>query len=406
MAGILKELTDDGDSSNDSIESVTHLAKKTPLKHAPSASLKSVLVSVLTSASASSASADSLVGGKKSAMQSKTKLKKSNPVMVYITQGKTDHIATIVDPAILAVVAKKSSANRSLASLFPDKDAEMDIKWQSTDRIGPVFIEDARWFELDEPATARSIEAEATKRANVLRRKYDNKEKEDIRNAIWGEGTPTSIVDQSGIEESVQPSSMKTLKPGVWLNDEIVNFFYLVIAKRTTKKKLQSHCHCFKSFFMKTLLSEEGGYEYNKVKGWSKKVPDGDIFALDKILLPINVDNSHWISAVIFMQKKQIQIVDSLDGTNDQRYLQFLMKYLKDEHLDKKQKALPDMDKWKLVSTPKNAPRQKNGKLFYNSWHFLLFECRYHFPVPAGVVFIIMFSFGRFSHIVGYSSIL
>lgn len=93
---------------------------------------------------------------KKSAPAAKTKTtttpKNPKPVMVWISQGgTTEHLATIVDPAILAVVAKKSSANRSLASLFPDKDAEMDIKWQSTDRIEPVFIEYARWFEVEEP---------------------------------------------------------------------------------------------------------------------------------------------------------------------------------------------------------------------------------------------------------------
>ena len=92
---------------------------------------------------------------KKSAPAAKktTTPKNPKPVMVWISQGgTTEHLATIVDPAILAVVAKKSSANRSLASLFPDKDAEMDIKWQSTDRIEPVFIEYARWFEVEEPA--------------------------------------------------------------------------------------------------------------------------------------------------------------------------------------------------------------------------------------------------------------
>merc|ERR1711865_603236 len=93
---------------------------------------------------------------KKSAPTAKTKTtttpKNPKPVMVWISQGgTTEHLATIVDPAILAVVAKKSSANRSLASLFPDKDAEMDIKWQSTDGIEPVFIECARWFEVEEP---------------------------------------------------------------------------------------------------------------------------------------------------------------------------------------------------------------------------------------------------------------
>ena len=271
---------------------------------------------------------------------------KKKQVLVYITQGKTDdHIATIVDQEILLVVARTSSLNRSLASLFPDQKAKMKIKWQTRGGIDSVFIKDARLFEMNEPATARSIKAEADKRANLLLRRYNKKDKKDIRNAIWGEGT-----------------SMDTLKPKIWLKDTIVNDFYLAIAKRTTKKKLQ--CHCFKSFFMTTLLSEEGGYD--KVKRWSRMVPDGDIFALDKILLPINVENQHWKCAVIFMKKKEIQIVDSLGWTNE-RYLKALFQYLQEEHLDKKKEALPDMDQWKLLSTPENAPQQKNGKLINNS---------------------------------------
>ena len=180
--------------------------------------------------------------------------KKQEEVLVYITQGKTDHIATIVDQDILSVVARTSTLNRSLASLFPDQKAKMKIKWQMTGGIDSVFIKDARLFEMNEPATARSIKAEADKRAYMcLGRWYNKKDKKDIRNAIWGEGT-----------------SMDTLKPKIWLKDTIINDFYLAIAKRTTKKKLQ--CHCFKSFFMTTLLSEEGGYD--KVKRWSKMVLD------------------------------------------------------------------------------------------------------------------------------------
>merc|ERR1711865_521811 len=55
---------------------------------------------------------------KKSAPAAKkttTTPKNPKPVMVWISQGgTTEHLVTIVDPAVLAVVAKKSSANRSL----------------------------------------------------------------------------------------------------------------------------------------------------------------------------------------------------------------------------------------------------------------------------------------------------
>ena len=94
---------------------------------------------------------------------------------------------------------------------------------------------------MNEPATARSIEAEADKRAYMcLGRWYNKKDKKDIRNAIWGEGT-----------------SMDTLKPKIWLKDTIVNDFYLAIAKRTTKKKLQ--CHMLFKIFGFRVWSASGG---------------------------------------------------------------------------------------------------------------------------------------------------
>ena len=50
-----------------------------------------------------------------------------------------------------------------------------------------------------------------------------------------------------------------------------------------------------------------GRYNYKNVKLWSKKVPGEDIFNLKYILCPINLNNKHWMSAVIFMEDKRIQ---------------------------------------------------------------------------------------------------
>ena len=153
--------------------------------------------------------------------------------------------------------------------------------------------------------------------------------------------------------------------------DEIVNYFYLMLAKRDEKlcsKTYKLRSHFFKSFFITNLLNEgsatnDGEYEYQNVKHWSKKAPGKDIFDLDKILLPINTGKMHWISAVIFMQQKRIEIFDSLPslGSNGQRYVEALFRYLQDEHLDKKKTPLPDIKEWKLVPTKRETPRQHNG---------------------------------------------
>ena len=44
--------------------------------------------------------------------------------------------------------------------------------------------------------------------------------------------------------------------------------------------------HFFKSYMTTKLLDECGGYNFENVKRWSRKVPGKDIFALDKIFFP------------------------------------------------------------------------------------------------------------------------
>jgi sentrin-specific protease 1 len=85
-----------------------------------------------------------------------------------------------------------------------------------------------------------------------------------------------------------------------------------------------------------------------------------DIFNLSKIIFPINQGNQHWTSAVIYMEDQRIQYYDSLGGSG-KMYLQVLLKYLEDEHLDKKKTPLKSPELWKLVSCTDDTPRQQNG---------------------------------------------
>ena len=42
-------------------------------------------------------------------------------------------------------------------------------------------------------------------------------------------------------------------------------------------------------------------------------------------------------------------------------YLEFLKRYIADEHQDKKKEPLPDAEEWELVPCERNTPRQRNG---------------------------------------------
>jgi hypothetical protein len=135
-------------------------------------------------------------------------------------------------------------------------------------------------------------------------------------------GKPSEILADFGCD-SVQRRSMQTLRPGAWLNDEVINYFLKnCLAWRDEKMCVREpgrrRSHFFNTFFFQAMFDEKntdpklkGRYNYENVKRWSKNVPGKDIFNLKYIVCPINLDNLHWTSAVIFMEKKRIQYYDS-----------------------------------------------------------------------------------------------
>jgi sentrin-specific protease 1 len=77
---------------------------------------------------------------------------------------------------------------------------------------------------------------------------------------------------------------------------------------------------------------------------------------------------SHWVCAVIYMQEKRIQFYDSL-GADGKDYLRHLLRYLQDDHKDKKNVPLPDPKSWKLVSCDRETtPQQPNCELLLSAF--------------------------------------
>ncbi len=231
------------------------------------------------------------------------------------------------------------------------------------ERILKEIEERERQEELEKQAR----EAEAKKAAQNLLREMTPDEHQIVENAMYGRG-PADEKLAATDTDSVQRSSMQTLQPGAWLNDEVIHFFFNMLAKRdeslcaSDASGRRKRCHYFKSFFF-TKLFDEGAsnqYRYANVKRWSKRVPGKDIFALDKIFFACNVNQMHWTCAVIFMQQKRIQFYDSMRG-DGYHYSQGLFKYLLDEWKAKKGGELPDKDQWKIVGNEQSVPTQQNG---------------------------------------------
>ena len=54
----------------------------------------------------------------------------------------------------------------------------------------------------------------------------------------------------------------------------------------------------------------DGEYDYQQIKNWVKKqkVPEGNVFLLDKLIVPGNVTATHWTCTVAYVQQKVTEI--------------------------------------------------------------------------------------------------
>jgi hypothetical protein len=114
--------------------------------------------------------------------------------------------------------------------------------------------------------------------------------------------------------------NIESLRPGRWLNDTIINRYFMVLQKRdvlSSRYGNQSGGRTvyFKSFFMSYLLNIghinpklNGVYLYDRVKTWTKSnLPAGDdLFKFSKLIIAINISNVHWICAAVFMEEKRM----------------------------------------------------------------------------------------------------
>jgi len=145
--------------------------------------------------------------------------------------------------------------------------------------------------------------------------------------------------------------SVRTLKDGGWVNDEVVNF---------EMSELQEACVpgealYFSSFFYAFLTSP--AYDYQMVQRWTKKV---DVFAFKRIVVPVHLVN-HWVLAVVNLAERRFEYYDSLDRPQG-AVLRNLARWLADESKDKRKgaKVVDKCSEWPMLDTPEAVPKQAN----------------------------------------------
>jgi hypothetical protein len=141
-----------------------------------------------------------------------------------------------------------------------------------------------------------------------------------------------------------------------WINDEIVNFSMDMLQDRDrilcSLNQSRKKSHFFNSYLMAKILAGEDVSRWTRSPRESNKI---DVFALDKIFIPINIDDSHWLMAIIFIDRKEICIFDSFREEHSD-YLSKLNDWISNEEVAFGR----DKSTWKLTSV-QDCPYQNNN---------------------------------------------
>lgn len=221
-----------------------------------------------------------------------------------------------------------------------------------------------------------------------LPRSLTGDREELVRQTYRKEGKIAQVVGAA-----VQNRDIIKLKPGVWLNDEVINFYMKLILKRSdeaitkranaraAKKRIALNeytqpedkiadqalvkelnkiwngiwnCWTCTSFFY-TKLETKG---YSGVRQWTRKV---DLFTKDVILLPINISSTHWVCACINMRKCRFEYYDSM-RSRPRGVFEQLKRYLLSEYEDKRKGSAGPLllDGWDCYVS-QQSPLQENA---------------------------------------------
>lgn len=161
----------------------------------------------------------------------------------------------------------------------------------------------------------------------------------------------------------VEAHDMAKLRPGKWLNDEVINFYGQLIQQRSNDADAENarakhgpcafwRVHVFSSFFWQNLTTRG----YAGVRRWSRRV---DLFTKDLVLMPINVGQAHWVCAAINLRLRRFEYYDSM-GMPSPVVFERLRAYLQDEMRDKKHMEL-DLSDWTDFFADYTSPQQRNG---------------------------------------------
>lgn len=165
-------------------------------------------------------------------------------------------------------------------------------------------------------------------------------------------GQKDLIVDKYNLD--ITQEKIKVMRDGEWLSSEVINWWLEWWRERTgggslEEKKPDGKIGVGKNWFADTYfylkLTDQGTFTYHNVQRFTRKMyktpGSSGIFEYDKMIIPINNNNSHWYLACINFKEKRTEVYDSL-GIDRPDVHKNLLRWVQEEYLDKLKINLPD----------------------------------------------------------------
>ncbi|XP_010446102.1 PREDICTED: ubiquitin-like-specific protease 1A isoform X2 [Camelina sativa] len=186
-----------------------------------------------------------------------------------------------------------------------------------------------------------------------------SREEETMVKRAFSASDPTILVAHENSNIDITGKILRCLKPGEWLNDEVINLYMVLLKEREAREpKKFLKCHFFNTFFFTKLVNSRTGYNYGAVRRWTSVKRLGYYLKdCDKIFIPIH-KNIHWTLAVINIKDRKLQYLDSFKG-REPKILDALARYFVDEVNDKSKVDL-DVSGWRQEFV-QDLPMQRNG---------------------------------------------
>jgi len=271
-----------------------------------------------------------------------------------------------------------------------DECGNSDVRW--TRSVNQKYMGTMN-FNEKESERLESVDAHIRCMDHLLELKYRPLTSSENKIIATTMNLPGPKIIQTRFGINMKISLLQCLTPGVWLNDEVINFWLGMTQERSNTRvgspeyplKHQAKVFIMNTFFW-TKLYNKGVYTYKNVRRWTKKsklrkIGVNSIFELDKFLFPIHVNKTHWCAGVINFKEKRFEYYDSLGGCHE-KFFKFCRRFVFDERekfgVDYSLKGFVD-------HCPQDAPHQNNGSdcgVF--TLKFLEWACECRDPRAAG----------------------